>query len=151
MSHTFTKLNYHCIFATKARRPDLTAELLKRVCGYIDGIVRDTRGQLAAIGGAADHVHLLVSLPSTVSIADAMRLIKTNSSKWLRETFPECAKFRWQTGYAAFTVSASALAKTRRYIENQEAHHRTRTFDDEYREFLQRHGFENPVEPTGSV
>lgn len=87
-------------------------------------------------------MHLLFELHANLSIADAMRLVKTNSSKWIRETLPEQRDFAWQTGYAAFSVSASAIKEVTRYIANQDQHHQTRTFDGEFAEFVRRHGFE---------
>jgi REP element-mobilizing transposase RayT len=93
-----------------------------------------------AIGGVADHVHVLLSLPATVSVAKAMQLLKGNSSKWIHETFPNLKRFAWQEGYAAFSIAVSGTEETRAYIRNQEAHHRTRTYREEVMMFLERHG-----------
>lgn len=151
MTHTLTKLHYHCIFTTKHRRPTLTDDIRARVYGYIRGILAEHNAKLIAVGGITDHVHLFVELPPALAVADAMRLVKTNSSKWLRESFPAHADFRWQRGYAAFTVSRSAADEVVRYIEDQKSHHRVRTFDEEYRAFLERHGLEAPVDAIASV
>ena len=78
-----------------------------------------------AIGGVADHVHVLLSLPATISVAKAMQLLKGNSSKWIRETFPKMRAFAWQEGYGAFSVGVSGVDATVAYIRNQAAHHRT--------------------------
>jgi REP element-mobilizing transposase RayT len=94
------------------------------------------------IGGMEDHVHLLLSIPSTLSIANAMQLIKGGSSKWVHDTFPEHANFEWQEGYGAFTVGISQVPDTRTYIINQREHHRTKTFQEEYIAFLEKHGIE---------
>src|ERR1700738_5079675 len=94
------------------------------------------------IGGAADHVHILLSLPATMSVAKAMQLLKGNSSKWVHETFRDLRSFAWQAGYGAFSIGASGIEETRAYIRNQEEHHRTRTFREEVIMFLQRHGLE---------
>jgi len=94
------------------------------------------------IGGMEDHVHLLLSIPSTLSIANAMQLIKGGSSKWVHDTFPEHANFEWQEGYGAFTVGISQVPDTRPYIINQREHHRTKTFQEEYIAFLEKHGIE---------
>jgi len=142
MSHSYTKLLYHCVFATKERQQFLKPDLCRRIYGYIKGVVAQCNGRVLAIGGTADHAHMLLELPGQISIAEAMRLVKTNSSKWIHETFPTHTSFAWQTGYAAFTVSLSAVDDVVRYIENQDRHHRTRSFDDEFREFLRRHGVE---------
>jgi REP element-mobilizing transposase RayT len=95
-----------------------------------------------AIGGVEDHVHLLLSIPSTLSIAKAMQLIKGSSSKWVHDTFSEHVDFEWQEGYGAFTVGISQVSDTRTYIENQLEHHRTKTYQDEFVAFLERHGIE---------
>ena len=94
-----------------------------------------------AIGGASDHVHVLLSLPATLSLAKAMQLLKGNSSKWLRETFPEMHPFAWQEGYGAFSVGISGVDATVAYIRNQAEHHRTRSFREEYTAMLKKHGF----------
>lgn len=148
MTHTLARLYYHCIFSTKLRRTTITNDIRSRVYGYIRGVVVEHNATLKAIGGTADHIHLLLELPASLAVADMMRLIKTNSSKWIRESFPAHADFRWQRGYAAFTVSMSRRNDTISYIETQETHHKTRTFEDEYGEFLKRHGYENPVDAS---
>lgn len=140
VSHSLCKLIYHCVFSTKDRHQFLKPDIRERVYGYIRGIVRELDGQLIAIGGTNDHVHLLVELPGTLAIADAMRLVKTNSSKWVHETLPTQSEFAWQTGYAAFTVSESAKQPVIEYIQKQTEHHRDRTFDDEIRLMASRHG-----------
>jgi REP element-mobilizing transposase RayT len=89
----------------------------------------------------SDHVHLLVSVGRTLSIADTVRLIKANSSKWIHEELP-LSDFQWQAGYGAFAVSYSNIDAVKQYIANQEDHHRVRTFQDEFREILRRHGLE---------
>ena len=93
-----------------------------------------------AIGGVADHVHVLLSLPATMSVAKAMQLLKGNSSKWIHETFPELRSFAWQEGYGAFSIGVSGIEETRTYIQSQEEHHRTGTYREEVIMFLQRHG-----------
>ena len=94
------------------------------------------------IGGVPDHVHILLSLPSTLSIAKAMQLIKGGSSKWVHETFPEHRLFGWQVKYGAFSVSVSQLDKTIQYIKSQEEHHRKMTFKEEFLELLKKHRIE---------
>ena len=94
-----------------------------------------------AVGGAADHVHVLLSLPPTVSVAKAMQLLKGNSSKWIREIFPKIRAFAWQEGYGAFSIGVSGVDTTVAYIRNQAEHHRTRSFREEYVAMLKKHGF----------
>lgn len=142
MAHTCTNLTFHAIFSTKNRHPTLKEEFHDRLFAYIGGILDKFGGRLIRAGGTTDHVHLLFQLDATKSISEIMRAIKANSSKWLHETFPDSGKFAWQNGYAAFTVSKSAIPDVARYIENQREHHRTQTFEDEFKAFLRRHDIE---------
>src|SRR3954468_9074830 len=96
-----------------------------------------------AVGGVADHVHLLISLPPTLALAKAMQLLKGNSSKWLHETFPKLRHLTWQEGYAAFSIGIAGVEETIAYIRGQEEHHRQRTFREEVALFLRRHGIEH--------
>jgi REP element-mobilizing transposase RayT len=110
------------------------------VLNYIAGIIENEKGSLLAAGGTQDHVHLLVGLHPEKAVADVLRVVKTNSSRWVHENFPDQAKFGWQSGYEAFSVSRSNLDGVRRYIENQEEHHRKLSFEEEFKQFLDRHG-----------
>ncbi|MCH8042938.1 MAG: IS200/IS605 family transposase [Planctomycetes bacterium] len=142
MASTFTSLTYHVVFSTKYRKNRITADLQEELYKYIGGIVRDQKGVLLEIGGVADHVHLLTGFSPTVAVSDVVRLIKANSSKWVNEKADTTRKFQWQTGYAAFTVSCSQVDVVRRYIQNQEEHHKTLSFRDEFLALLKRHGIE---------
>ena len=142
MPASFTSLHYHIIFGTKERRSLLTSAVQARLYDYIGGIIAQEGGQLLAAGGMPDHVHLLAILPPTRAVSDVMRVVKTNSSKWLHETFPEMRAFGWQDGYGAFAVSRSAVEEVKRYIAIQEEHHRKLTFEEEFVAFLKRHGIE---------
>jgi len=138
--HSFVSSLHHCVFATKRREPALTPAIRERLWPYLGGIARENRIRTFAIGGVADHVHMLVGLPGTMSVSKAMQLLKGNSSKWIHETFPALRSFAWQEGYGAFSVGISGIGETRAYIRDQEEHHRTRTFRDEVIMFLRRHG-----------
>jgi putative transposase len=142
LSHTYTKLLFHCIFSTKGRRAFINKDISERLYAYIGGILREHGARLAEAGGTEDHVHLLIEPPATLPVADVMRLVKANSSKWMRESYPTHASFGWQTGYAAFTVSVSAVDDVISYIQQQAEHHRTRTFTEEFVEFLRRNKIE---------
>jgi len=95
-----------------------------------------------AIGRATDHVHVLISLPATLCAAKAIQLLKGNSSKWIRETFPKMRSFAWQEGYGAFSVGISGVDATIAYIRDQSEHHRRHTFREEFATMLRKHGFE---------
>ena len=106
------------------------------------GIARENDIKALVVGGTGDHVHMLVSLPSTISIAKAVQLIKGGSSKWVHDTFPGEKAFSWQEGYGAFSIGMSGVDDTIAYINAQEEHHRVKTFEDEFLGFLKRHGIE---------
>jgi REP element-mobilizing transposase RayT len=91
------------------------------------------------INSMDDHIHLLFDLGRTVAVSQVVEAVKTGSSKWLKPRDPKLARFAWQSGYAAFAVSESNLAEVREYIRNQAEHHRARSFQDEFRAFLERH------------
>ena len=131
---------YHCVFSTKERQPLVPPELQDRLWPYLGGIARQNEMKAIEIGGVADHVHILLSLPSTLAIAKAMQLIKGGSSKWVHESFPEHRLFGWQVKYGAFSVSVSQLDKTIHYIQSQAEHHRKMTFQEEFLALLKKHG-----------
>ena len=124
------------------REPVITAPVRTDLYQYIGGIVRGEGGKPLEIGGIADHVHLVIRLKSVHSVATMVKIIKSKSSKWLNAQPKRPGRFEWQRGYAAFTVSASQLEKLRAYVRNQAQHHRRRTFQDELRALLDRHGVE---------
>ena len=140
MAHSYTSLLVHVVFATKDRRPSLDAALEDRLFPYLGGIVRDLQGTLLSVNGADDHLHLLMWINATRSIAELVGKIKGSSSKWIHESFPDHAKFAWQRGYGAFTVSVSQKEKVIAYIAGQKAHHATVSFRDEFLRLLRAHG-----------
>lgn len=139
---TFHRLTYHIVFGTRYRRKIILPAYQERLYEYMGGTIRGLKGHLVEIGGVEDHVHLLVNLPPVLSLSDAVRDIKANSSKWVDENDLTADVFEWQKGYGAFTVSYSNVEVVRKYIRNQKMHHRVRSFREEYIEFLRRHGIE---------
>jgi putative transposase len=140
MGDSYSNLLSHIIFSTKNREPLITADLQARLYPYMGGIAREIGATLLTVGGIEDHVHLLIKIPPRLAPADVVRLIKANSSKWVHEELER--RFGWQSGYAVFSVSESVAGEVREYIANQHEHHRTMTFQEEYRKFLVRHGIE---------
>jgi putative transposase len=140
--HSFNSVLVHCIWSTKNREPLLNSDLRERLWPYLGGIARESKMKALAIGGAADHVHILISLPPTLSTAKAIQLLKGNSSKWIHQTFPKMRSFEWQEGYGSFSIGISAFDATVSYIRNQTEHHRVRTFREEFSKMLRRHGFD---------
>jgi len=132
----------HVVFSTKGRQPTITPELQNRLWAYMGGIARENHMKALSIGGTEDHVHVLLSLPATLPVAKAVQLIKGGSSKWIHDTYAKLQWLGWQEGYGAFSVNVSLLEETIRYIENQGEHHKRKTFQEEYIEFLKRHEIE---------
>ena len=135
MSSTYLALNYHLVFSTKDRRPWIDPAWRDRLHAYLGGCVKTADGIPDAIGGVADHVHLLVGLRATHRLCDVLEDIKRESSKWIHREL-DLREFTWQEGYAAITVSPGLRAKVKSYIARQEAHHRQLTFIEELRDFL---------------
>jgi putative transposase len=115
MAHTFTNLLVHIIFGTKDRYPFIDPELRPDLHSYVGGIVREIGGTALSIGGMDDHIHILAKLPPVLAVSDALRLVKTNSSKWVRDQRGVRSKFGWQSGFAAFSVSESSARSVSRY------------------------------------
>jgi REP element-mobilizing transposase RayT len=139
MPLSYSQLLVHAVFSIRQRLPLICPKWQGRLYGYLAGIATELRGHLLRGGGITDHVHLLLHLPASLAMSDAMRLLKTNSSKWVHETFPEAAAFAWQSGYGAFSVSMSMRATLIGYIDRQEEHHRTQSFQEEYLGLLRKH------------
>ena len=139
MPQSFASVHVHVVFSTKGRVALISDDLAPRLYEYIGGIVRARHSLLVQAGGMADHIHLLVSLHRQLSVAELLRDIKANSSKWVHQTFADRRAFAWQAGYAVFAVSFSNLDAVKGYIAEQAEHHRTRTFQDEFRALLRRH------------
>ena len=141
MPSTHLSLHYHVVFSTKNREPFIASSWRERLHRYLGGIVRNLDAIPEAVGGVADHVHLLMGLRATTCLADVVRDLKSVSSRWVHEEIDQPG-FAWQEGYGAFTVSASQRGAVREYISRQEEHHRKRTFQEEYLDFLKRSGVE---------
>lgn len=130
------------MFSTKGRRPLITPEREKRLYEYIGGTIRGLGGILLSINGVADHVHILAKLRPDKSVSDILRDLKSNSSGWMHDVFPDAAQFSWQNGYGAFTVSESQIAVVSNYIAKQKEHHRQESFEDEFVLLLKKNGIE---------
>jgi REP element-mobilizing transposase RayT len=136
---SYNSLNYHIVYAVKDRRPLLDDEIMKRLGEYSAGIIRNLKGQLFIANGPPNHIHLAVSIHPEISMMDFVRTLKTNSSRWIHQTFPDLKDFAWQDGYSAFTVSHSVCAKVIEYIRGQQEHHKKQTFEEELAALLQKH------------
>lgn len=139
MANTYTSLHYHVIFSTKRRERWITRDVEERLWAYLGGIASQNDLHPVLIGGIEDHVHLLLSIPARISLSEAIKRIKGGSSGWIKVNFPGLHGFAWQDGYGAFTVSKSQILEVKDYIHKQREHHRAKTFQEEYRAFLDKH------------
>jgi REP element-mobilizing transposase RayT len=142
MAHTFTDLVTHAVFSTSERAPFLSDAIRPDVHAYIGGILRELCATPIAIGGTSDHIHLLFRLPADKSVADCLRIVKTNSSRWIKEKWSDQRTFAWQRGYGAFSVSRSNRVAVIRYVQDQARHHMRLSFRDEFVALLNKHGVE---------
>jgi REP-associated tyrosine transposase len=136
--HTFVSSLFHVVFSTKDRRVSITEDFRDRLWAYMGGIAHKNGMKAIAVGGTADHAHLLLSIPATMPLAKAVQLIKGGSSKWVHDTFQNHPLFSWQKSYGAFSISISHTTETIAYIRNQGHHHRRRSFQDEFLAFLKK-------------
>ena len=140
VAHTLTLLLAHIVFSTKERRAFLNAAIRPALFAYLGGIARELDATAIIVNGVEDHVHLLVAYPAAVALADLVRVLKTNSSLWLRQQHRAThSSFAWQSGYGAFSVSHSARAAVVEYIAGQEEGHQRISFEHELRTLLGRH------------
>lgn len=139
MTGKFLSLLVHFTWSTAGREPWLGAELRDGLYSYIGGILTNKKAKLISAGGMFDHIHLLASLPSTISIADCVNVVKSNSSRWIHESSSRLRGFPWQEGYGAFSVSKSGEDEVVRYILNQAEHHRKRDYKEELVALLDKH------------
>lgn len=136
MASTLVQQYIHIVFHTKCTSITMREEDLERIFDYVGGIIRNINGVSIQVGGRPDHIHILASMPKTISLAEFVRTIKSNSSKWVKTLDSYYEPFMWQEGYGAFSVSASVLDNVAKYIKSQEAHHNKQTYVDEYKQFL---------------
>jgi len=142
MSHSYISNLVHFVFSTKDRQKIITSDFRERLWAFLGGIARENKMKALAVGGTADHIHILLTLPATITIAKAIQLLKGGSSKWVHETFPMHRHFAWQQGYGAFSINVSRTKDTLAYIHRQDQHHRTKSFEAEFLIFLKAHGIE---------
>jgi len=136
---SFVKIYIHYAFSTKNREHFIVPELENRLWAYMGGVAKRNNLTAIAINGTEDHAHVLLSLPSTITIAHAIQLVKGASSNWVHKTFPEYQDFEWQKGYGAFSISHYDLEKTINYIKNQKKRHQTQDYKSEFLELLKEH------------
>ena len=139
MPHSLANLYIHLIFSTKERTPYLTPSVRPDLHAYMATVLANLNSPAVLINSMNDHVHVLFNMGRTVTLAQVVEDVKKSSSKWIKTQAVALAEFAWQAGYGAFSVSESNAPKVASYIRNQEEHHRGKTFQEEYREFLAKH------------
>jgi len=136
MSQSLSSILIHLIFSTKNREPFITTEIAVELQPYMATILRELKSPSLAIDGTADHIHVLFSLSRTITVAQLVEEVKTSTSKWVKTKGQPLRNFQWQRGYGAFSIGESNVPTLKRYIRNQQEHHRRVAFQDEYRKFL---------------
>jgi putative transposase len=136
MAQTCGNVVVHVIFSTKLRQPLIGPDIRSDLFAYLGGIVRELRGTAVIVGGTCDHVHILIRIRPVHSVAEIVRVVKANSSGWIRKKGHK--EFAWQAGYGVFSVSESNVPAVTKYIATQEEHHRTHSFQEEFVAFLKK-------------
>lgn len=138
MANTYTQIHIHFVFAVKFRHGIIQSKWKEDLYKYIAGIIQNNNHKLLAINGMPDHIHILIGLRPAQSISDLMKEVKQSSSKWINENKLINGHFEWQEGYGAFSYSKSQINQVINYIQNQELHHKKKTFEEEYLDFLEK-------------
>ncbi|UQD57519.1 IS200/IS605 family transposase [Flavobacterium sp. K5-23] len=138
MANTYTQIHIHFVFAVKFRDGIMQANWVEDLYKYMTGIIQNNNHKLLAINGMPDHIHILIGLRPAQSISDLMKDVKQSSSKWINENKLTSRHFEWQEGYGAFSHSKSQINQVINYIQNQELHHKKKTFIEEYIDFLEK-------------
>ena len=141
MPQSLVQIYLHIVFSTKQRRPFLSNKQLRdRTYAYLAGACNNLKCPAAIVGGIEDHVHILCRFGKTIEVAELIRELKRDSSKWIKEQNQQLFDFHWQSGYGAFSVSPSHVDALKEYIVNQEAHHRKESFQEEFRRLCRKYG-----------
>jgi REP element-mobilizing transposase RayT len=142
MANTYTQIHIHAIFAVQNKLSLINKDWQARLYQYITAIIQGHKHKVLSIGGTSDHVHILFGFRPAQSLSELMQRVKGNSSEWINKEKLIKGKFSWQEGYGAFSHSKSQISQVIKYIENQEVHHKKRTFIEEYKKILNDFGLE---------
>jgi REP element-mobilizing transposase RayT len=142
MPQSLSQVIIHIVFSTKERHPWLHSAIQSRMHAFLATVCRDCHCEAYRVGGAADHVHIAARLARTICQADLLEKIKKSSSAWIKTQGKPYRSFFWQAGYGAFSIGCSQLEELVRYIDNQEEHHHTYSFQEEYRNLLRKYHVE---------
>lgn len=142
MPQSLNKIYIHIVFSTKNREPLISKEIKEELFSYLGGICKGLESNPIQVGGYRDHIHILCLLSKKITLIKLVEEIKKNSSKWIKTKGKEFENFYWQSGYGAFSVNPSEIEVVKKYIENQEEHHKVKSFQEEYRAFLKKYNVE---------
>lgn len=142
MPQSLVKNYVHIVFSTKDRQPFIDQSIKDELHAYLSGVCKELGCPVLAVGGVEDHVHILCLLSKTIALSELVGKVKANSSKWIKTKGEQYANFYWQNGYGGFSVNPTETEVVIKYIQNQEEHHKTRTFQEEYRLFLKKYKVE---------
>jgi len=142
MSQSLTRMYAHLVFSTKNRSPLIDREIRERVHAYLATVIRSIDSPYVVVGGVTDHVHILFDMGKMHAPVEFVEQVKRETSKFVKTLGPRYKDFYWQRGYGMFSVCPTHLGDAEQYVRDQEEHHRKKTYQDEYREFLQRYGIE---------
>jgi REP element-mobilizing transposase RayT len=138
MANTYSQVHLQFVFGVKYRQALIHDSWKDELYKYITGIVSNNKHKMLAINGVADHIHIFIGMRPHQSVSDLLRDIKANSAKWINERKFVAEKFEWQEGYGVFSYDMSAIDNVIRYIQNQESHHKAKTFREEYHSLLEK-------------
>ena len=142
MPQSLSKILVHLVFSTKHRKRLISRDIREELHAYLVGVLRNHDSPALLINSVDDHVHILFRLSRNYAVKTIVEEVKKSSSKWIKTKGEAFQGFYWQSGYGAFSVSPSMVDSVKRYVANQEEHHRTMTFQEEFRKILDRHGIE---------
>ena len=142
MSQSYVQFYAHVVFHTKNNKKSIGEDVRNELYSYIGGILKNIKSYPIIIGGISDHVHMLCTLPKTMSLADLTEEVKKSSSKWIKTKGKKYETFYWQDGYGGFSVSSFHVNVIKRYIANQEQHHKKTSFLEEYKKLLEEYGID---------
>lgn len=142
MPQSLVKNYVHLTFSTKHRQPIISDSINAELFDYLGGVCKGLESQPIIVGGVKDHVHLLFNLSRKIALMTLVEKLKTHSSKWIKGKSTEFSNFYWQHGYGGFSVNPKQVEIVKEYIQNQESHHKTKTFQEEYRQFLKEYGID---------
>ncbi len=142
MPQSLTKIYAHLVFSTKNRQPILNEAIRPRVHAYLATLIRNLDSPWCMVGGVSDHVHILFDIGKKIAPVEVVEQVKRESSKFIKTLGTDYEKFYWQRGYGMFSVSPKDRDEAEAYVRNQEGHHQSRTFQDEYRAMLVQYGID---------